>query len=140
MLISFDRALTARVDSLHNYLARYWAGSAYTTGSVADRNSPLQHGSDHSQRLMALDLEALERIQYVRDRLLDVVMETERHVGRVIALVVDEIENDIRVARLLPPGRGWAWSARYDDWFCWSAGVLKWVSASRPEFQVEHLT
>lgn len=140
-LVRAERALCARIDALRNFLALYWTGSASTAGFGNARNKPLQ-GNDNPQRFMTFDVEALERIEYVRDKLLAVGVTEDQHTetSRVIASVVDGIENDVRVARLLPPGPGWAWSAKYDDWFRWSASAMKWVAATREELEVDLLT
>lgn len=75
--------------------------------------------------------DTFSRIQRVRDKLL--AYELGDKATRYIGPVLDEIERDIRVARLLPPQsqNGWAWSWAYDDWFRWEIGEKKWVSAAK---------
>lgn len=159
------------MDALNDALAPYSMGSISTIGyipgdtsnkgSSAHNHHHQQASSSSSLRLsMTIDMEALSRIDYVRDKLMATEMGGPRDDGNkplirhVIAAVVDEIEKDARVARLLPPppsldehesggavvgGGGWAWSWKYDDWFRWSAGSGKWVAASREGLKVDYL-
>lgn len=75
--------------------------------------------------------DTLTRIQIVRDKLL--AYELGDKATRCIGPVLDDIERDIRVSRLLPPQsqNGWAWSWAYDDWFRWEISEKKWVSAAK---------
>lgn len=105
---------------------------------------------------MTFDMEAIQRIDYIRDKLMAVEVGGSRPLARqVIASVVDEIEKDARVARLLPPlsspcdiikeqnsdtnDGGWAWSWKYDDWFRWRTDEGRWVSAAQAELKVAYL-
>lgn len=101
---------------------------------------------------MTFNMEAFDRIEYIRDRLLSagIGAHPDRPLAyRVMCSVVNEIEKDARVARLLPPssgqnggdgvGSGWAWSWKYDDWFCWNASERKWIAASREGLKVDYL-
>ncbi|KAJ4422734.1 hypothetical protein N0V82_002631 [Gnomoniopsis sp. IMI 355080] len=75
--------------------------------------------------------DTLSRIQDVRKKLL--AAELGNKATRYIGPVLDEIEQDARLARILPPQdqNGWAWSWAYDDWFRWDSSEKKWVSATQ---------
>lgn len=168
---SFTRTLRERIDALDATLAPYSAGTTISipgsgTGDNPNGSSngnnhrhhhhPQQSTTSSPQMSMTFDLEAFNRIDYVRERLMiaDLGGPPEQPLVRqVIASVVDEIEKDARVARLLPPSPsssscdsgtvvgecGWAWSWRYDDWFRWSASAGKWIAASREGLKVDYL-
>lgn len=155
------QALRDRVDKLNDALAPYSMGSistvGYIHGDTENKGSSSSTSSSSPQLFITIDMESLHRIDYVRDKLMTAELarldgHNEPLVREVIAAVVDEIEKDARVARLLPPlppsqeescgvtivgGGGWAWSWRYDDWFGWNAGLGKWVAASQAEFKVD---
>lgn len=126
---------------------------------------------------LPFDPSALNRLDYVRDKLMaagiDGVIpihggyrrpQPTSRVREVIASVIDEMEKDARVARMVPPryvsdpiqsyygGEGhaentvatselwkWRWSWNHDDWFELNMRTNLWVSASRKGLELDNL-
>lgn len=76
-----------------------------------------------------INTDTLARIEFVREKLL--AIEPGARLVHHLLPILDEIEQDARVARMLAPQdqAGWVWSWGYDDWFRWDPGEKKWLGA-----------